>query len=143
LRHRSVQAAVAKLPAADIPLFGKGDVSQGIVTSKGDDWQFKEGSTAVVALGGAKKAVVASASAGAKVKGGAAAKRAGKAASKASDAKKAAVKAKLPATTKVVEKVIKYTPSKGSDVKAKGKKSVTAKKATSPAAAKSQTGTTD
>jgi hypothetical protein len=49
----------------------------------------------------------------------------------------------LPAATKVVEKVIKYTPSKSADAKPKGKKSVTAKKATSPAAAKSQTGTTD
>merc|ERR1712127_511321 len=117
MRYRAVQDSVAKLSAVDVPLFGKGDVSQGIVHGKSDDWNFKEGNTAVVALGGAS------------------AKRNVKA-----DAKGAKKASKVPATSKTVDKVLKFTPAKKMD---KGKKSASAKKAASPAKAKSAAGTTD
>lgn len=121
-RHRSIQANLEKLPATDVPLFSKGGVDQGIITGK-DDWNFKEGTTKVVTLGGAKKTVAAASSSAAKVKGGA--KRAGKAAAKAS-AKKS-VKAAAPVSAKVA----KFTPSKPKATVVKGKKSATggAKKA--------------
>merc|ERR1712127_252693 len=134
MRYRAVQDSVAKLSAVDVPLFGKGDVSQGIVHGKSDDWNFKEGNTAVVALGAASKKA-AMVSAAAKVKGGAAAKRNVKA-----DAKGAKKASKVPATSKTVDKVLKFTPAKKMD---KGKKSASAKKAASPAKAKSAAGTTD
>ena len=121
-RHRSIQANLEKLPATDVPLFSKGGVDQGIVTGK-DDWNFKEGTTKVVTLGGAKKTVAAASSSAAKVKGGA--KRVGKAAAKAS-AKKT-VKAAAPVSAKVA----KFTPSKPKATIVKGKKSASgvAKKA--------------
>ena len=116
-RHSQIRAAAAKQSTDLAPLAGgKGDVSQGIVSSKGDEWSFKEGNTKVVALGGAAKAAAAPA-AGAKVKGGAAAKRAGKAAAKAG--KKSAGKS----AAKTTEKVMKFTPSKKAATPAKGKTS--------------------
>lgn len=130
MRHRSVQRAVANLACPDVPLFSKGDVSQGVVTTKGDDWNFKEGNTAVVVLGGAKKAD-AGAHGAAKVKMG---KRAAKAASKAAPAKKSAAKA--PA---VVDKVMRFTPSK----KQAGKKSAAAAKGSATGGKKSAVNTTD
>lgn len=126
MRHAAVVGALAK--AAD------SDATKQIVAGKGDDWQFKEGTTAVVALGGAKKAAAAPTGA-AKVKGGAAAKRAVKAASK--DQKKSA--ASKPVTSKTVEKVLKFTPKKTTA----GKKSIPGKKASSPGGKKSAAGTTD
>jgi len=101
-RFRSIQANLEKMPASDVPLHSKGGVEQGIIAGK-DDWNFKEGSTKVVTLGGSKKAAPAASSSAAKVKGGA--KRAGKAAAKKS-AKKA-IKA-----APVSSKVAKFTPSK-------------------------------
>lgn len=128
MRHRAVTEAVAKLPAAEFS-HGKGDnVSQGVITGTKDDWNFKQGNTDVVVLGGAKKAAVASGAA--KVKGGAAAKRVTKAAAK--ETKKATGAKSVP------EKVMKFTPKKVE----KGKKS-TAKKASPAKAIQSATGTTD
>lgn len=126
LRHRAVVDSLSKAAVSD-------DKS-GVVVGKGDDWNFKEGNTAVVALGGAKKAAAAVASGAAKVKGGAGAKRGAKAAAKAAPVKKAT-------TTKTVEKVLKFTP--GKKAADKGKKSATAKKTASPAGKKSAAGTTD
>jgi hypothetical protein len=137
-RHRSIQANLEKLPATDVPLFSKGGVDQGIIAGK-DDWNFKEGTTKVVTLGGAKKTAAAASSSAAKVKGGA--KRAGKAAAKTA---KKVVKAAAVAT-----KVAKFTPSKAAakPAVAKGKKSATggAKKAlpTPVGAKKSAPATTD
>jgi len=125
-RHKSIQASLEKLPATDVPLFSKGGVDQGIVVGKGDDWHFKEGTTKVVTLGGAKRTTAVASSSAAKVKGGV--KRTAKAAAKAS-----AKKVVKPSSTKVSEKVKKFTPSKpkSAPVATKGKKSVTgvAKKA--------------
>ena len=137
-RHRSIQANLEKLPAADVPLFSKGGVDQGIITGK-DDWNFKEGTTKVVTLGGAKKTTAAASSSAAKVKGGA--ERTGKAAAKAS-AKK------VVKSTAVASKVAKFTPSKAAAKPVvKGKKSATggAKKAlpTPVGAKKSAPATTD
>lgn len=138
LRHKSVQEAAAKLPVPEVPLFGKGDVSQGVVAGKGDDWSFKEGATPVITIGGAKKPAPKAAG-GAKVQG-AAVKRVAKAVSKMAGDKKAAMKDKMPATAKVADKVMKFTPKKA----VKGKQSVPkAKPAASPAAKKSAPGTTD
>ena len=82
-RHAQVQASIARQAESLAPLSGgKGDVSQGIVASKGDEWSFKEGTTKVASLGGAASRRAGSASA-AKVKGGASGKRAAKAAVKA------------------------------------------------------------
>ena len=39
------------MPVTDVPLFSKGDVTQGIILSKTDDWQFKEGTTKIVSIG--------------------------------------------------------------------------------------------
>lgn len=137
-RHKSIQASLEKLPATDVPLFSKGGVEQGIVAGKGDDWHFKEGTTKVVAVGGARKSAAAAPAAAAKVKGGV--KRTAKAAAKAS-AKKTDKSASTAA------KVIKFTPSKkAAATPAKGKKSGTAvaKKALpTPTGKKSATGTTD
>jgi hypothetical protein len=121
MRHKAVVAACAKLPASE----GR------MVAGKANDWSFKEGNTAVVAVGGSKKAAAAS-SGKAQVKGGAAAKRAVKAASKAN------VKVSKP-TAKTVEKVLKFTPKKA----VAGKKSIPGKKAASPSGKKSAAGTTD
>jgi hypothetical protein len=121
-RHRSIQANLEKLPATDVPLFSKGGVDQGIITGK-DDWNFKEGTTKVVTLGGAKKAAAAASTSAAKVKGGA--KRAGKAAAKSAK--------KVVKSAAVAHKVAKFTPSKAAPkaTVVKGKKSATggAKKA--------------
>ena len=137
-RHRSIQANLEKLPATDVPLFSKGGVEQGIISGK-DDWNFKEGTTKVVTLGGARKTAAAASSSAAKVKGGA--KRTGKAAAKAS-AKKSA-----KAAPAVSAKVAKFTPSKPKTTSAaKGKKSVTgvAKKSLpTPVAKKSAPATND
>ena len=103
LRHQAVVEAASKIAAQDPALVGKGDVSANIVSSKGDDWNFKEGNTTVVTLGTGKKPVAASGAA--KVKG-AVAKRAVKAASKMSEDKKK----KMPATARTIEKVMKFTP---------------------------------
>jgi len=129
-RHKSVQDACSKVTAADTPLASK-NVADNIVAGK-DDWMFKEGHTAVVTLGGGKKA--APAGMAAKVKGGVQ-KRVQKAMAKASDKKKPT------AGAKVVEKVMKFTPKKGG---AKGKQSTSGKKpAASPGGKKSAVGTTD
>jgi len=140
MRHRAVQASVAKLDAADVPLFGKGDVSQGIVTSKVDDWNFKEGNTAVVTLGVAKAKKDVAPSTKVNVKG-ASGKRAQKMASKV--ASKTDLKAKLPKTAALTDKVLKFTP--GKKQASKGKSSVSAAKVVaSPSAGKKSTGgTTD
>ena len=128
-RHRCVQDACAKISAADAPLSSK-DINASVVVGK-DDWNFKEGNTAVVALGGVKK--TAPAGGAAKLKG-AAAKRAGKAASKVD-------KKKAPAAARTVEKVMKFTPNKKA---VKGKQSTSGKKpVASPGGKKSAVGTTD
>jgi hypothetical protein len=135
LRHQAVVEAAGKIASQDPALVGKGDVSANIVSSKGDDWNFKEGSTPVVTLGTGKKP--AAASGAAKVKG-VAAKRAVKAASKMSEDKKK----KMPATARTVEKVMKFTPGKKQVTK--GKQSTSGKKpAASPGGKKSAVGTTD
>lgn len=124
-RHRCVQAACDKVASNDTPLSSK-NIADNIVSGK-DDWaSVKEGNTAVISIGGGKKAAAASGSA--KVKGGAKGKA--KAASKAAGKKMAA---------RVVEKVMKFTPKKGTN---KGKQSTT-KKAASPGGKKSAVGTTD
>jgi len=128
-RHKSVQDACSKVAAADTPLASK-SVSDNIVAGK-DDWNFREGHTAVVTLGGGKKA--APSGAAAKVKGGVQ-KRVQKAAAKASDKKK-------PTAARTVEKVMKFTPKKAGMA---GKSSTHGKKpAASPAGKKSTVGTTD
>lgn len=114
MRHNSVRAAVAKLPTPDVPLFSKGDVSQGVVSSKGDDWQIREGNTAVVAMSGGRRAD-AGVSGAAKVKAGASAKRVAKAAAKGAKTTKTA--------SNVVGKVAAYNPAAKKPV---GKKSATA-----------------
>lgn len=115
-RHAQVQSQIARQSDSLAPLTGgKGDVSQGIVASKGDEWSFKEGTTKVASLGGAAGRRAASASA-AKVKGGASGKRATKAAAKG---KKSAGKS----AGKSVKKVMAFTPSKKTP--AKGKRSTT------------------
>ena len=131
LRHNSVQRAVANLAVPDVPLFSKGDVSQGIVSTKGDDWHFREGNTAVVTLGTARRAD-AGASGAARVKMG---KRAAKAATKAAPAKKAAGRA-APA---VLDKVNRFTHNK----KQGGKKSAVAAKGSATGGKKSAVNTTD
>lgn len=131
LRHRAVQDSVAKLPAGDVPLFGK---AENIVSSKGDDWNFKEGNTNVVTLGGGKKAA-AGGSGAAKVKGGAAVKRVAKAVAKLADKKKPKVS--------TAQKVMQFTPVKGKQVKGKQSISGGKKSGASPAGKKSAVGTTD
>lgn len=134
MRYGGVRNSVASLATPEVPLFSKGAVNQGIVTTKGDDWNFKEGNTAVVTLGGAAKKVDAGAASAGKVKVG---KRAAKAASKAAPAKKAAAQ-KNPATAVVVDKVLQYTPNKKG-----GKKSAVHAKASVTANRKSAPNTTD
>jgi len=137
-RHRSIQQALASYNGGDQPLNGKGE---NIVAGK-DDWHFKEGTTKVVALGGAAKKAPAAAAAAPKVKGGASGKRAAKSASKS--AKKSATKT-APAA-KTVEKVLKFTPSKKAASANKDKKSAAfGKKAAlpTPAGKKSSGNTTD
>ncbi len=124
MRHSAVVASLAKVPTGDTR----------IVTGKSIDWNFKEGNTAVVALGGVRK-VAPTATGAAKVKGGVAAKRASKASSK--EVKKASSKP----GSKTVEKVLKFTPKKTTSA---GKKSIPGKKASSsPGGKKSAAGTTD
>lgn len=132
LRHSSVQRAVASLAVPEVPLFSKGDVSQGIVSTKGDDWNFKEGNTAVVTLGGARRAD-AGATGAAKVK---MSKRSAKSATKAAPAKKAAAAKAAPA---VLDKVNRFTPNK----KQGGKKSAVATKGSATGGKKSAVNTTD
>jgi len=155
-RHAAVQAALARnvkgetLPdIAKVSTASKAKVEGGIVkasAAKGDDFsdfQFKEGSTAVLSLkdifvqekgkdaaAAAATAKAPEAAAAPKVKGG---KAAAKAASKsAGKAKKAAVK---KSADKTVEKVLKYTPSKSA-----GKKETPQKAAGASSAKKSTTG---
>ncbi len=55
-RHAQVCAAAASKKVDMAPLSGgKGQVSQGVLTNSVGEWQFKEGNTKVVQLGGAKK----------------------------------------------------------------------------------------
>jgi len=123
-RHRCVQAACDKVASNDTPLASR-NVSDNIVSGK-DDWHsVKEGNTAVISIGGGKKA--AAASGAAKVKGGAKGKA--KAVAKASGKKGGA---------RVAEKVMNF---KAGAVK-KGKQS-TSKKTASPGGKKSAVGTTD
>lgn len=130
-RHRCVQDACAKITQNDTPLSCK-DAAANVVTGK-DDWNFKEGTTAVQTLGGGKKATQAGLHA--KVKVGVQ-KRLLKEVRKQSDAKK-----KQAGNARTVEKVLKFVPKKKSD---KGKQSITGKKAVpSPGGKKSAVGTTD
>jgi len=132
LRHKAVQEAVAKLP---VPDFGS---AANVVSSKNDDWNFKEGNTAVVTLGGKKAQPAKDQKNAVKISG---AKRAMKAVSKMSGSAKADMKAKLPKSTSTVEKVMKFTPKKSVN---KGKQSTSGKKpAASPGGKKSAVGTTD
>ena len=123
-RHRCVQAAADKVASNDTPLSCK-NVSESIVAGK-DDWNFKEGNTAVISIGGGRKAVAAGGAA--KVKAGAKGKA------------KAAAKASAKKGAGVVAKVAKFTPKKGA---AKGKQSTSGKRAASPGGKKSAVGTTD
>lgn len=128
LRHQYVQEAVAKLPAPDMAS------AANVVSSKGDDWNFREGNTAVVTLGGGKARAPAAAQKVA-VKG-AQAKRALKAVQKSSGKSAGAKKAST------VEKVMKFTPHKKPI--SKGKQSTSGKKpVASPGGKKSAVGTTD
>lgn len=110
-RHRSVQVSLADLKGEEQPLFGNG---KPVVTGK-DDWHFKEGTTKVAVIQGARPKATASGSV--KVKGGAGGKR----------AVKAAVKTGLKGDgAKTAQKVATFTPSQKKGTPAKGKKSTTA-----------------
>ena len=55
-RHQQVVAAAATKKVEMAPIAGgKGQVSQGVLNNSCGEWQFKEGNTKVVSLGGAKK----------------------------------------------------------------------------------------
>ena len=117
------------MPAHDTPLSCR-NIADSIVTGK-DDWRFrdgkpfKDGNTAVISIGGGRKAVAAGGVA--RVKAGAKGKA--KAAAKAS-AKKG----------NVASKVANFAPKKAA---AKGKQSTTGKRPASVGGKKSAVGTTD
>lgn len=134
-RHSQVQDSYARQSTDLAPLHGKGNISQGIVSQKGDEWSFKEGNTKTVHLGTSRKA--AASTSVVKSTGGASGKRASKAAAKA-------VKKPSTSKSKVVEKVVKYSPTKKA-TPLKGKKSATGatgKSLPTPSGKKSK-GTTD
>jgi len=86
-RHAQVCAAAASKKVEMAPITGgKGQVNQGIMTNSCGEWQFKEGNTKVVSLGGAKPVKKATAAAAVKGKKASAKKATTKAASKGSAA---------------------------------------------------------
>ena len=122
MRHKAVQESVAKLPAPELAS------AQNVVSSKGDDWNFKEGNTAVVALGG--KVVKKAQPAAPKVTG------------KKIVKKVLEKQSKKAGGASLNEKVKNFTPSK--KVISKGKQSTSGKKVQpSPSGKKSKPGTTD
>merc|ERR1712079_625818 len=69
-RHQQVVAAAAGRKSEQAPISGgKGQVSQGVLANSCGEWQFKEGNTKVVSLGGSKQRAPGGASA-VKTKGG-------------------------------------------------------------------------
>ena len=122
-RHSQVVAAAASRKVDMAPLSGgKGQVSQGVLTNSVGEWQFKEGNTKVVVLGGAKKSSETAAPAKAKGK-----KAAAKKASKASAKKSKAVDALMAG-------------GKKSGKKSEGKKSASARPPQTPEGKKTGTG---
>ena len=122
-RHRCVQAAADKVAANDTPLSCR-NIADSVVAGK-DDWNFKDGNTAVISIGGGRKAVAA---------GGVARVKAGA---------KGKAKAAAKATAKkgnVASKVANFAPKKAA---AKGKQSTTGKRPASVGGKKSAVGTTD
>lgn len=122
-RHRCVQAAADKVAANDTPLSCK-NIADSVIAGK-DDWNFKDGNTAVISIGGGRKAVAA---------GGVARVKAGA---------KGKAKAAAKATAKkgnVASKVANFAPKKAA---AKGKQSTTGKRPASVGGKKSAVGTTD
>lgn len=122
-RHRCVQAAADKVAANDTPLSCR-NIADSVVAGK-DDWNFKDGNTAVISIGGGRKAVAA---------GGVARVKAG-AKGKAKAAAKAVAK-----KGNVASKVANFAPKKAA---AKGKQSTTGKRPASVGGKKSAVGTTD
>lgn len=122
-RHRCVQAAADKVAANDTPLSCK-NIADSVIAGK-DDWNFKDGNTAVISIGGGRKAVAA---------GGVARVKAG-AKGKAKAAAKAVAK-----KGNVASKVANFAPKKAA---AKGKQSTTGKRPASVGGKKSAVGTTD
>ena len=86
-RHAQVCAAAASKKVEMAPITGgKGQVSQGIMANSCGEWQFKEGNTKVVSLGGGKPKKPAAAAASVKGKKGSAKKSTAKAAAKGASA---------------------------------------------------------
>jgi|Transcript_11467 hypothetical protein len=126
-RHGQVVAAAASKKVEMAPITGgKGQVSQGILANSCGQWQFKEGNTKVVSLGGGKKASQGAASA-VKSKGG---KKVTKKVAKASGKAAAAVDSLMSGAQKTK-----------SGKKSTGKKSTTSKPPATPDAGK-RTGST-
>jgi hypothetical protein len=127
LRHSQVVAAAAASKKDTMaPITGgKGQVSQGVLTNSVGEWQFKEGNTKVVSLGGAKAKSGAAASA-VKSKGG------------KKVAKKAAGKSGKGAAA--VDALAAGAQKKGK--KSAGKKSTTSKPPATPDAGKRTSGST-
>jgi len=101
-RHAQVVSAAAGRKNDMAPISGgKGQVSQGVLTNSCGEWQFKEGNTKVVSLGGAKSKTGGAPSA-AKVKGGK--KVVKKAASKAGAKSDAAVASLMSGAKKAGKK---------------------------------------
>ena len=119
-RHAQVIAASKKAEMAPI-VGGKGTVNQGVLANSCGEWQFKEGSTKVVSLGG--KPAVKGAAVGTKVKGG-----------KKVSTKKGAVKAAAKSATAVDTLVAGAKKAGGK--KSSGKKSITSRAPATPDAGK-------
>lgn len=132
-RHQQVCAAAASKKVEMAPITGgKGQVSQGVLTNSCGEWQFKEGSTKVVTLGGGKKPKTADAAgaAGAKVKGG-----------KKPSAKKSTAKAAGKAAA-AVDSLMSGAKKAGGKKSQVGKKSVSSRAPATPDAGKKTGGST-
>lgn len=127
-RHAQVvaQAASKKIEMAPIS-GGKGQVNQGIMSGSCGEWQFKEGTTKVVTLGGGKAEKKASGAA-TKVKGG-----------KKASAKKATAKAAVKSSAAVDAMM---SGAKKTGKKSQGKKSVSSRPPATPDAGKRTGGST-
>jgi len=123
-RHRCVQAAADKVAANDTPLSCR-NIADSVVAGK-DDWNFKDGNTAVISIGGGRKAVAA---------GGVARVKAGAKGKAKADAKAVVKKGN------VASKVANFAASK--KPVAKGKSSTIGKRPASVGGKKSAPGTTD
>ena len=128
-RHAQVCAAAAARKTDMAPITGgKNQVSQGILSNSCGEWQFKEGNTKVVTLGG-KASKKADASQAARVKGK---KAAGKKADKAASKTSAAVESLMAGGRK----------SAGGKASRAGKKSVSSRAPATPEGGKRTKGST-